>query len=210
MLAREEPMSEDKPYTIVAGLDLSEVGDRAFEGALEAAAAHKNAALHVVHVTVQEGDDKVRIEEPGLKKQVLTPQEASTYVRKYVETLIRAYSVDHQIPLERVTTHVKLGKPADEMLKLAEELSADEIMVGTHGRTGVRKLLMGSVAEEIFERADCVVAIVRPKKYGTEIEPEMTDAEKKVYEKFHRNMHGERHIYHYGRGSGPSSIVGRM
>lgn len=56
---------------------------------------------------------------------------------------------------------VRRGKPADEVLKVAEERGADLIVVGTHGRSGVRRVLMGSTAEDIMRHAPCPVLVVR-------------------------------------------------
>ncbi len=48
---------------------------------------------------------------------------------------------------------VRSGRPADAILELGDELDADLLVVGTHGRTGVRRLLFGSVAGEVLRRA---------------------------------------------------------
>jgi nucleotide-binding universal stress UspA family protein len=50
-----------------------------------------------------------------------------------------------------------VGDPAFEIVRLAEEEKVDLIVLGTHGRTGLRRLLMGSVAEAIVRRATCPV-----------------------------------------------------
>ena len=49
------------------------------------------------------------------------------------------------------------GDPATEIVRLAEEEGAEVIVMGTHGRTGLKRLLMGSVAEAIVRRATCPV-----------------------------------------------------
>jgi nucleotide-binding universal stress UspA family protein len=49
------------------------------------------------------------------------------------------------------------GDPADEIVALAEQEKADLIVMGTHGRTGLGRLLMGSVAEAVVRRARCPV-----------------------------------------------------
>jgi nucleotide-binding universal stress UspA family protein len=53
------------------------------------------------------------------------------------------------------------GNPAEEILKYAGELGADVIAMGSHGRTGLRRLLMGSVSREVLDHAPCPVLIVR-------------------------------------------------
>jgi nucleotide-binding universal stress UspA family protein len=58
--------------------------------------------------------------------------------------------------------HVLLrGTPADEIVRLAGERQADLIVMGTHGRSGLGRLLMGSVAEAVLRRAACAVVTVK-------------------------------------------------
>jgi nucleotide-binding universal stress UspA family protein len=53
------------------------------------------------------------------------------------------------------------GDPATVILEVAQEIGADLIVMGTHGRTGLRRLLMGSVAEPVVRTASCPVLTVR-------------------------------------------------
>lgn len=59
-----------------------------------------------------------------------------------------------EVPYEH---HLLIGSPADEIVRFADEQSADLIVMGTHGRSGLRRMLMGSVAEAIVRRANCPV-----------------------------------------------------
>lgn len=56
------------------------------------------------------------------------------------------------------------GDPISVILATAQEIGADLIIMGTHGRTGVRRLLMGSVAEAVVRKAVCPVLTVRTPK----------------------------------------------
>jgi nucleotide-binding universal stress UspA family protein len=53
------------------------------------------------------------------------------------------------------------GDPASEIVRLAGEEQVDLIVMGTHGRTGLMRLLMGSVAEAVVRRAPCPVLTIR-------------------------------------------------
>src|SRR5262245_34574057 len=58
--------------------------------------------------------------------------------------------------------HVCLeGDPATEIVRYARDAGMDVIVMGTHGRTGVERLLMGSVAEKVLRDAPCSVLIVK-------------------------------------------------
>jgi nucleotide-binding universal stress UspA family protein len=60
-----------------------------------------------------------------------------------------------------VEHRLEYGDPAAVILKTAREVGADLIVMGTHGRTGLRRLLMGSVAEQVVRKARCAVLTVR-------------------------------------------------
>ena len=70
--------------------------------------------------------------------------------------------------LPEVTTHCRVGIPAEEILRVAEEEEIDLIVIGTHGWTGVRHFLLGSVAEKVVRTARCPVLIVRTAASATE------------------------------------------
>jgi nucleotide-binding universal stress UspA family protein len=53
------------------------------------------------------------------------------------------------------------GDPAEEIVRLARQESARMIVIGTHGRTGAKKLLMGSVAEHVVRNSPCPVVVCR-------------------------------------------------
>ncbi|MEZ6095379.1 MAG: universal stress protein [Pirellulaceae bacterium] len=56
---------------------------------------------------------------------------------------------------------VKMGPPADTIVEFARDHVVDLIVLGTHGRTGLSRVLMGSVAEAVVRKADCPVLAVK-------------------------------------------------
>jgi nucleotide-binding universal stress UspA family protein len=64
----------------------------------------------------------------------------------------------------QVEAATAIGEPAHEILAFAKAQSADLVVIGTHGRTGLQHALMGSVAERVVRRATCPVLTVRPAK----------------------------------------------
>ncbi len=80
-------------------------------------------------------------------------QEAERLVARTAETLRRT-------ELE-VETTTRRGDPRKEVIEEAEAWRADLIVVGSHGRTGVKRLLMGSVSEGVMRHAHCSVEVVR-------------------------------------------------
>ncbi|MFO0796593.1 MAG: universal stress protein [Gemmataceae bacterium] len=64
-------------------------------------------------------------------------------------------------PTLRITRRALRGEPAAEILKAAGEYAADLIVMGTHGRGGLARLALGSVAEKVLRHAPCPVLTVR-------------------------------------------------
>jgi len=61
----------------------------------------------------------------------------------------------------KVKVHLKVGSPFLEILHTAQSENADLIVLGTHGRTGLAHVLMGSVAERVVQKAPCPVLTIR-------------------------------------------------
>lgn len=77
------------------------------------------------------------------------------YWRKQLEQI---RPLDAQIPVHHVFLE---GDPADEIVRYAQDAWVDLIVMGTHGRTGLERLLMGSVAEKVMRDAPCSVLVVK-------------------------------------------------
>jgi len=74
------------------------------------------------------------------------------------EQLRQIRPVDPKIPVQHVFLE---GDPATEIVRYAGEAGMDLIVMGTHGRTGLERLLMGSVAERVLREAPCSVLVVK-------------------------------------------------
>jgi nucleotide-binding universal stress UspA family protein len=103
---------------------------------------------------------------------------------------------------ERVTLHVAVGKPWREIVQLAADLRADLVVVGTHGRGAVGRMVLGSVAEQVVRSAGCPVHVARAKFYeqnGPEIEPPCAECaltqEKSRGETLWCAQHSGRHVH---------------
>lgn len=75
---------------------------------------------------------------------------------------MQSFFDDHLVGLEYpAITHVSTGRPFVEIIRYAKEITADIIIIATHGRGGVMHALMGSTAEKIVRKAPCPVLTVR-------------------------------------------------
>jgi nucleotide-binding universal stress UspA family protein len=78
---------------------------------------------------------------------------AQTELRDFASKILQ-----DTVPVE---VHIAVGKPSEEIVRVAREDGVDLMIMGTHGRTGVRHLLLGSVAEDVTRHAPCPVFTVR-------------------------------------------------
>jgi nucleotide-binding universal stress UspA family protein len=112
---------------------------------------------------------------------------------------------------------VELGEPAATIVTRAEEIEADTIVMGTHGRSGVKRLFMGSVAEEVLRTSPCPVVIVREKVSfeGAEPSPKRIDDKEFVYDmrlievapEDYERLYGEIASFMQGPGAELAGIV---
>jgi nucleotide-binding universal stress UspA family protein len=79
----------------------------------------------------------------------------------------RLYALRPDDPRLAVEHYLLLGDPAEETVRLAAEKGCDLIVLGTHGRTGLARLLMGSVAEHVVRLSPCPVMLVKQPKTAT-------------------------------------------
>jgi nucleotide-binding universal stress UspA family protein len=144
-------------YRIVVGVDLSETGDHAVQHAVLLAKQLAGSELHVSHVIAPPANPAQRLAEISseLRGKVDT-------LRERITALCAPASPAEQFRVECVF-HVRIGEPAAALHQVAVDIDADLIVVGTHGRTGVEKLLLGSVAESLVRTAHVPVLVARPK-----------------------------------------------
>jgi nucleotide-binding universal stress UspA family protein len=138
--------------TILHPTDFSDHSDYAFALACSLARDY-NARLIVLHVLERL---------PPIYSGVMTPTppiSPTDQDRKSAwEDLQRIQAPDSAVPIERL---LEEGNPAGAILQVAEEGPCQLIVLGTHGRTGLRRLLMGSVAEQVVRDAPCPVLTVK-------------------------------------------------
>jgi nucleotide-binding universal stress UspA family protein len=137
---------------IAVPIDGSVEGERAVAHALDLAAVH-GASVHAVHVvdTASYAGMPMEVSWEGLGE--LLRDDAATAVAA-VEKLAEETDVD-------VETAVVEGSPSREIVRYAEENDCDLIVMGTHGRGGIDRLLLGSVTEKVVRASVIPVLTVR-------------------------------------------------
>ncbi len=187
-------------YVIVVGIDFSDSSWRAFDHALEAASARENAEVHVVYV-----EPEVFIG-PVLSKPMVNAVDASetlAEMQKLVSERFEKTTVKYdRRHIKRAMVHHRRGQAAEGIAQLAADLDADLVVVGSHGRTGIERVFLGSVTEKVSRLARCPVWIVRNKNHSTEgkvpeIEPPCPDCLKTRAETNGAQMWCARHSEHH-------------
>lgn len=146
------------PYRIVVGHDFSELAAQALAEAVSLAQRNHEAELHVVAVVDKEASEIVPVEDRHASLVKIT----DNMRERLITELKRAVGTDGKSRIPTIA-HVRVGAIAEQIAALAGELSAELVVVGTHGRRGLRHLLLGSVAERTVRLAPCPVLVVRPK-----------------------------------------------
>jgi universal stress protein A len=144
------------PRTMLVPTDFSEHSDQALEQAAELA-AQLDATIHLMHV--------VQISPMGGGPEVASvyPTTLIDSATSAAQTALEARAARHRDRATMAPVRIEIGDPRDVIDRVAEELGADLIVMGTHGPRGVRRMLLGSVAEAVVRTAPCPVLTIRPK-----------------------------------------------
>jgi nucleotide-binding universal stress UspA family protein len=141
---------------IVVGTDGSETAAVAVDHATQLAKA-TGASLEIVSAFEPVPSERLREEIHEVPVDVAH----SVGPREDVNTLLEGAAGQARSTGVTVNTHAREGDPADAILDVAEETSADLVVVGNKGMTGARRFLLGSVPNKVSHHAPCGVYIVR-------------------------------------------------
>ena len=205
----------NEPYVVVVGMDFSELADRALSEAFELTLRRENGEVHVVSIV------SPPVLAPGVEAS-FAPNDSEPFdglmerLHGHVQAkleLFQATLPKEAKPLSaRVVSHVRMDSPGFGLAQVASDLKANLIVVGTHGRRGLSRLLMGSVAEITVRYARCPVLVIPPHEELVEVKIEPPCSEcviarsasngQELWCAQHRERHGRRHTVHQTARSG--------
>jgi nucleotide-binding universal stress UspA family protein len=144
---------------ILVTTDFSELGDQAIGHAFRLAADHgaKVVLCHVMETPVTPVPLYAQYYPPDLLTPTMEKQIRDEARRALLER-VPAVGELADVPREIVVTR---GLPATEIVRVAEECGADLIVISTQGHTGLKHIVLGSVAERVVRHAHCAVLVVR-------------------------------------------------
>lgn len=189
-------------YVVLAAVDMREGSPLVISRALEMASHSPRGELHVVSVTEPTPAVVMPPVMPASDAMLAPrPERLADLVRSHLDDF-RKRCPDAHIPT--IEVHTSLGYPSDEIVWLAAHLDADLIVVATHGRRGLARLLLGSVSEKVSRLAGCPVMVVRDKHHDgahrvPEIEPICQDCAWVRATSNGATLWCERHGVHHAR-----------
>jgi universal stress protein A len=139
---------------ILVPVDFSEHSREAIRYACDLAERY-GAALTLLHV--------LQLPPPpaGPDGALLFEAQSFDALREPLEQQLRLLAQELTARGSTADSRLALGRPASEIVRVAAEGGYDLVVMGTHGRTGLGRALLGSVAERVVRRARCPVLTVR-------------------------------------------------
>jgi universal stress protein A len=143
---------------ILVPIDFSECSKQSTSYAARFA-LRNNAALLLLHVFEPshypiKGDEYAKPSSELLKSQADSAEGSAATTLAKIESELRNRGIEAE-------AYQRVGCPFDEIVKMAKHLKVDLIIIGSHGRTGLAHLLIGSVAERVVEHARCPVLVLK-------------------------------------------------
>ena len=151
------------PTKILLATDCSEEADLVLSTAIDLA-HDTNSQLHVVTVGPWNPDPAYAVHEASFRWEYY--EQASEAIGKeaqeILENQVRKIEEGGGCVQE---AHLRRGRKDQEIVRVAEEIGAGLIVIGSRGMGGVRRALMGSVSDSVIRHAHCPVLVVRKEKH---------------------------------------------
>ena len=149
--------------TIVVPTDFSDQSQVALNYAI-ALARQFGSTIHCVHVIDQRyleggGGDAIYVSAGHVEETLRSIREHALKRLAHQTKKAEAYQL-------KAESHVREGRPVEQIEAIAKELNADLVVVATHGRSGLDHMLLGSTTEKLLRKASVPVLTVRPRTHG--------------------------------------------
>lgn len=151
-------MTATKPQILVA-FDFSDSAELALQHALNLALEPVERDFHfVVAIDPRKGLGLL----PNKNVNYEYTEEIQGLATSHIASAIERLGLGGEISM---LVHVRIGNALTEILDIAKEIGASLILIGSHGRKGVERVLLGSVSEHVVREAGCPVLVVRERQY---------------------------------------------
>ncbi len=145
---------------IIVPIDFSDCSRKALEYAAATARAHRSK-LTILHV---------------FEESFIEPYVRAANTEEEAQEIVRGIEKDNEVKYDDFLKKIdlsgveydrllRMGIPSNEIVETAREQKAQLIVMGTHGRSGIKHMLVGSDAEEVVRNAPCDIVVVKPEKF---------------------------------------------
>lgn len=182
-------MSTPTPFhQVVIAYDFSPSAELALQRGIEVACRAPQHVLHII--TAVDGRRGI----PMLPTSHVDYEYAEKVQDLLAEHVKRAFAGRPSVSEVQFFVHARIGHPAEEVLNLCREVAADLVFIGSHGATGLERLVLGSVSERVAREAKCPVMICRGNTYEPVklVNVVRYDHERKPYTPPHRFSYADR------------------
>jgi nucleotide-binding universal stress UspA family protein len=156
--------NEEPPKVVLAGTDFSDVSLKAATQGLWVA-RQADAEFHLLHVV-----DSMDVPEDVIAK-IPRANSLRHDINDDAKTRLDAYLKSVPCERDRIQVHLAWGTPWKEVGRIAEQVHADLIAMGTVGRSGIKGLLLGNTAEKVLGACECSILTVKPDGFVSPIDP---------------------------------------
>jgi nucleotide-binding universal stress UspA family protein len=193
------------PITLLAAIDYSETASLVVQHILAMARQTRAAEVHFLHVHALHAMPTLRdAEQRAADEREARRAELQAWLSA------RLQDPDGSLASMRFVAHEAGGNPAEVIVEMANDLLASVVIVGTHGRKGMQRMVMGSVSEAVVRNAGCPVFVVRPQQHHQAVPaieppcPRCVEARIQSHGEVywceqHSEKHGRRHTYYNTR-----------
>lgn len=150
------------PKVVLATTDFSDSSLKAVREGLRVAQLAQSD-FHLLHVIEELDEELIKRSPHGSPMR----NDINDYSRQRLESFVRLLETDPG----RVHLHLSLGTAWQEITRTARHLNADLVVIGTQGRTGVSRLLIGNTAEKVLETCDSSLLTVKPDGFLSPVDP---------------------------------------
>ncbi len=144
-----------QPKKIMCSIDFSDFTDECL-GYSAALCKEFNATLVLVHIVIDvesyrgegvTGFDNIKLQEKNIQK-----------AKEHLGKMVKDLTIDHEIVVIK-------GTPADEICRLATKKEIDLVIAAPHGKSGIKKFLLGSVTEKLIKSLTCPLLVLHTKQH---------------------------------------------
>jgi universal stress protein A len=155
---------------ILCPVDLSTFSMEALRLAVQIAKSEA-AVLDILHVIHNPFDElymtSITESDPAMiEAYAAEPSRRAKIVRateEHAEVLLKQFCHDTVSGVAKVHYHIRQGDPFENIIDASEDFLTDLVVLATHGRTGIKRLVIGNVAEKVVRHARCPVLTLKPK-----------------------------------------------